>query len=110
MIHLHVLPFLPYPLLGGLMVLALGLMAGALWTGRGAWAWRGLGVALFAAALANPVLDFEQHMPIRDVVALVLDQSGSQTLNERPAQLAAAAKALTAQFAALPDLDTRVIA
>ena len=110
MIHLHVLPFLSYPLLGGLMVLALGLVAGALWTGRGAWAWRGLGVALFAAALANPVLDFEQHMPIRDVVALVLDQSGSQTLNERPAQLAAAAKALTAQFAALPDLDTRVIA
>ena len=109
MIHLQFLPFLPYPFLLALGVAAVLMLAFGARTGRSAWVWRGLGVALFAGALANPLLDREQRSPIKDVVALLVDQSGSQTLGERPAQMAQASRALTTQLEQFPDLETRVI-
>ena len=109
MIHLQFSPFVPIWVLAVPAALALALFCGSIWLRRALWFWRSLGMALFVAALANPLLDFEQRTPIKDVVALVLDESGSQTLAERPAQLAAARAALAAQLAALPDLETRII-
>eukprot|EP01037_Dinobryon_pediforme_P013463 gene13463-13578_t len=109
MIHLQFSPFLPIWALGLLAILVLVLVGASIWLRRALWFWRGIGLALFAGALANPLLDFEQRTPIKDVVALVLDESGSQTLAGRPAQLAQSRAALTAQLAAFPDLETRII-
>ena len=65
----------------GLVVVALGVYARR----RGA-ALRALGLALVLVALADPSLVREDRQPLKDVVAVVLDRSGSQTIGERWAQ------------------------
>ncbi|MDE2363340.1 MAG: hypothetical protein KGM42_11735 [Hyphomicrobiales bacterium] len=88
----------------GLVVVAL-----AIWARRpGAWL-RALGVALVLAALGDPSFVREDREPLKDTVALVLDTSGSQTIGERPAQMRAAGEELRKRFAALGNVDVRVI-
>ena len=65
----------------GLVVVALGVYARR----RGALL-RALGLALVLVALADPSLVREDRQPLKDVVAVVLDRSGSQTIGERRAQ------------------------
>ena len=51
----------------------------------------------------------EQREPLRDVVALVLDHSGSQQFENRAAQTDNARKALEAAFEKLGGVDVKVI-
>lgn len=47
---------------------------------------RALGLGLLLLALADPSLVREDRAGLKDVVAVVVDQSGSQTIGERQAQ------------------------
>ena len=46
---------------------------------------RALALALLLAALANPSLIQEERERVKDIVAVIVDRSASQSLGERPA-------------------------
>ncbi|MCB1542875.1 MAG: hypothetical protein H6872_11400 [Methylobacteriaceae bacterium] len=88
----------------GALVVALALYARR----PGAWL-RALGLALMLLALGDPSFVREDREPLKDTVALVLDTSGSQSIAERPKQIAAARAELEKRFGALGNVDLRVI-
>ncbi len=88
----------------GAVVVALAVLARR----PGAWL-RALGIALMLLALGDPSFVREDREPLKDTVALVLDTSGSQTIAERPKQLAAVRAELERRFASLGYVDLRVI-
>ncbi|WP_026380933.1 membrane protein [Afifella pfennigii] len=92
--------------LGGLLAL-LGLYA-LIRRLPGAWL-RLLAAALLVAALVNPVLQREEREPLPAVVALIVDESGSQGIGERSQQTEAAVAALKDRIAALSGFETREV-
>ena len=102
-------PALPWPLLAalaaaGLLVIALGLYARR----RGTF-FRALGIIFILAALTDPALVREDREPLKDVVAVVLDQSASQSIGDRAAQTAAARAGLEKALAAIPGIEPRFV-
>jgi hypothetical protein len=70
-------------LIGGLAAV---LAIFSLWQrAHGAWA-RALAFALACLALANPLIVRETRVPLPDVVALIVDHSGSMDINQRRSQ------------------------
>ncbi|CAK0770731.1 GATase1_like domain-containing protein [Azospirillaceae bacterium] len=108
-------PQLSWSLLAPLLILAgLALATGAFLTRRVHPARDGVLLRLLAwsaavAALLNPVLLQEQRDPIKDVAAIVVDQSPSQAIGRRAARTAQALTALKEKLAAFPDLETRIV-
>src|ERR687894_1034341 len=70
---------------------------------------RALALALLIAALANPSLVQEERERVKDIVAVVLDRSTSQSLGERPAMTDRVRDDLQRRLAALPDVEPRFI-
>ncbi len=108
--NLSFAPLLPWPVLivfaaFAFLIVALGLFARR----RGTWL-RALGLALLLIALTDPSLVREDRAGLKDVVAIVVDQSGSQTIGERMEQTRKASEALQKQLAALGNVEVRVIA
>ena len=102
-------PLLPSSVLIGFGVLALIVVAlGFYARRRGTWL-RALGLGLLLLALADPSLVREDRAGLKDVVAVVVDQSGSQTIGERQAQTEKASAALQRDLNALGNVDVRVI-
>jgi hypothetical protein len=61
------------------------------------------------AALANPSLQEEQRAALSDIVLVIVDDSASQRIADRPAQTEAALAAVTAEIASLPNTEMRVL-
>jgi len=102
-------PLLPWPVLLGLGVVALGLIGLGLYArGRGSFL-RALGLGLLLLAMTGPALVREDRNPLKEVVAVVVDQSGSQTIGERPAQTEKARAELEKRLNALGNVEVRVI-
>mgnify|MGYP001415294389 FL=1 len=103
-------PFVSEPVLIALAVMA-ALLAGLLvfTRTRGALL-RALALAMGLLALANPSLTREEREPLTSVVAVVVDESASQSFGARTAQTNAALKALDARLARVPGLEVRTIA
>jgi hypothetical protein len=102
-------PFVPWPVLAGLAVVAAGAVApGLLRRMRGAWL-RALAALALLAAIANPVLLDEEREPLSTVVALVVDKSASQSLDGRDRTTADAASALAARLAEFRGIEVRTI-
>jgi hypothetical protein len=102
-------PLISWPVLAPILALALALVVYALIRrARGAW-WRLLGFAALALALINPSLVSERREPVRDVAAVVVDQSPSQALGARAARTERALEDLQTRLGAMPDLDVRVV-
>ncbi|MGQ3674478.1 hypothetical protein ACT6QH_03115 [Xanthobacter sp. TB0139] len=100
-------PFVPWEVLGALALLAV-LLAGLLLVRRTRGAGlRALAMAAGLLALANPSLTEEKREPLSSVVAVVVDDSPSQTFGDRRAQTDAARKALDSALAALPGVEVR---
>jgi hypothetical protein len=100
---------LPWPVLLGLGVLALGLVGlGFYARGSGSFL-RALGLGLLLLAMAGPALVREDRNPLKEVVAVVVDQSGSQTIGERPAQTEKARAGLEKSLDALGNVEVRVV-
>ena len=104
-----VAPLLPLPLLFALAIGAIGIvLLGVVLRQRGVWL-RALGLSLVLLALFDPSLVREDRTPLRQVVAVVLDRSGSQTIGERKAQTDRAAAELQTRLKALGNVEVRMI-
>ncbi len=106
---LAVSPLLPTALLAmlgaaGVAVVVLGLFLRQ----RAVWL-RALGLALILLALFDPSLVREDRTPLHQVVAVVVDRSGSQGIGERAAQTDRALAGLRQRLEALGNTDVRVI-
>ena len=102
-------PLIPMPVLWGLAVLALVVVALGFLARRRGTTLRALAFALMLLALADPSLVREDREGLKDVVAVVIDQSGSQTIGDRAAQTARAKTALTQDLAKLGNVEPRFI-
>ena len=67
--------------------------------------WRWTLLAVVAVALMQPSLRQLEKKPLSDVAVVLVDDSPSQQLGERPAQMEAARKKLLQQLARQPNLD-----
>ncbi len=70
---------------------------------------RALGLGFVLLALTDPSLVRENRKPLKDVVAIVVDQSGSQTIGDRMAQTEKATADLKRRLEALGNIDVRII-
>src|SRR5271169_3079922 len=97
-------PFLPWPALYTLAAAALVVSVALVWRGvRGAWL-RALSMALLLLGLCDPNLVQENRRPLKDIVAVVVDRSGSQDIGERPRQTDQARDEVEARLKALGDV------
>jgi hypothetical protein len=101
------------PLVGWALWLAFAAAALAVWMvaawrrARGA-GWRLAALAVLLAALANPRLVVEERSPLPDIVLVVVDESRSQSVADRPRQTEAAVEAIRSQLARFPGLEVRI--
>ncbi|WP_417243527.1 hypothetical protein [Celeribacter sp.] len=102
-------PFVPLMGLAVMAAVAFVLLAFAAWRGLNGWPWRTFAAFGILTALANPALQEEQRDPLTDIVILVVDESASQSLSDRSAQVATARTAIEAQIARHPDTELRVV-
>lgn len=102
-------PLVPLPVLVALAGLVTALVIFAAWRGLSGWALRAMAALGILAALAGPSLKEETREPLSDIVFLVIDESASQDLAGRPAQIARARAALEAWITALPNVELREI-
>ena len=107
--NLSFAPLLPLPLLAGLAVIAVGLIGLGFYTRKRGTFLRALGLGLLLLSMTGPSLVHEDRNPLKEVVAVVVDKSGSQTIGERPAQTEKARAALEKNLNALGNVEVRVI-
>jgi hypothetical protein len=68
---------------------------------------RALALAALILALANPTLRQEEREGLANIVMVVIDESLSQTIADRPEQTAAIRRELEGKLAAIPNLQVR---
>jgi hypothetical protein len=102
-------PLLSWPMIGGLAGLLLLVVAVLAWQRVRGTALRALASVLLLLALTNPVLLREEREGLPGVVALVVDESASQSLGERTAQTEAAVTALKERLEALGGFEVREV-
>ncbi|HET6377026.1 MAG TPA: hypothetical protein VFG05_01755 [Methylocella sp.] len=102
-------PLLPWPLISLLGVIALALTGLGLFTRGPLSLLRALGFGLLLLAMAGPALVQEERNPLKEVAAIVVDKSGSQTIGRRPAQTEKARAELEKSLHALGNIDVRII-
>ncbi len=99
-------PLWLYVALGVAAALAVALTA---WRRPRAAVGRALVAALLLLALADPSLQREDRRPLKDVVAVVVDRSGSNRIGERAAQTEAARAAVAKQLAAMDNVEAHFV-
>ncbi|MBB4199138.1 hypothetical protein CCR94_16705 [Rhodoblastus sphagnicola] len=102
-------PLVPPWALALLAVAAVALIGALVWRRRRGALWRGLAFAALLAALSGPSLVEETREPLRDVVAVVVDRTGSQKFENRAAQTENARKTLQAALENLGGVDIKTI-
>ncbi len=107
--NLSFTPLLPWPLFVVLGLCALAVVGLGFYARRRGTFLRAMGFALLLLALADPAIVREDREPLKDVVAIVVDHSGSQTIGERKEQTEKAKEALEKSLDALGHVDVRVI-
>jgi len=107
------IPELDWQIIAGLGALVAVGAAVGLWRGLPGWGLRGLALGLLVLALAGPQLKREEREGLKNVAFLVVDRSESTALEDRAAQIAAAADRLRAGIEALSTaadpLELRVV-
>ncbi len=102
-------PLVPIPLIVALGVIAFALIVyGLIHRAKGALL-RALPVAALVIAIADPQLVRENRTPLKDVVAVVIDDSDSQKLGERTQRTTKALEKLTAELGTLDDIEVRTV-
>ncbi len=105
-------PILPWGVIAALAALSALLVVVALWRGLGGWALRGLAALVLLAALANPSLRDEVRAPIASIAVVVVDESASNRIADRPLQtdeLLASVEAELDELASGGLLETRLL-
>jgi hypothetical protein len=102
-------PLLAWPLVWAAAALMAAVVALAVWRGLSGWWLRALAAMSLLVALANPSLQQEEREPLSDIVLMVVDETASQRISDRPAQTAQAVADVTAAVAALPNTELRTV-
>ncbi|HEY4924382.1 MAG TPA: hypothetical protein VII20_08215 [Roseiarcus sp.] len=102
-------PLLPSPVLIVFGVAALVVLGVTLFARRRGAILRLVAFSLLLLSLLDPSLVREDRRPLKDVVAVVIDQSGSQTIGNRAEQTARARAELEKRLGALDNVETRFI-
>ena len=102
-------PLLPMPLLLALIALAALYVGMCIWRRLSGWPYRAFACVAVLAALLGPVIKEEVRDPLRNVVFLVLDESESQTVSDRAAQVSEALNNLEIALGRIDNLDTRFL-
>ena len=102
-------PLLPWPALYVLAAAGLVFVAIGLFRRRRGALLRGLAFATLFAALTDPSIVREDRRPLKDVVAVVVDRSDSQTIGDRMAETDQALADVKQRLAALGNVETRII-
>lgn len=100
------LPVVVIYVLAALAVVGVGL---AIYRRLGGWWLRGLAGLALLAALANPAIQQEDRNPLSDIVLLVVDESASQRIADRPDQTATAIANVESEVAALDNTELRIV-
>ncbi|MEE4117948.1 MAG: hypothetical protein V2I65_02925 [Paracoccaceae bacterium] len=100
------LPWVAITALAAISALAVGL---ALWRGLRGWWLRALAALALLVAVANPSYQQEDRAPLSDIVLMVVDESASQRIADRPAQTEEAAQAIRDAVARLPNTELREV-
>ena len=100
------IPLTPLYVVAALAALSLIL---AIWRRLPGWWLRGLAGLALLVALANPALQQEDREPLSDIVMLVVDESASQRIGERPTQNAEAIANIEAELARQPNTELRIV-
>ncbi len=101
------LPLVSWPVFWGLAALGFVLFGLLLWRSRRGAILRALSYACLLLAIANPQLKQEDREPLNDVLAVVVDDSQSQTTAGRDQRTATVVKELGDKLKAFPNLDVR---
>lgn len=102
-------PELPIWLISAIAIVSGLLVAWGVLRGlRGSWVRLGAWV-LIMAALLNPAALFEEREPLKSVVAVVTDLSGSQQLDNRATETEAVRAAITERFGRLDQFELRQV-
>lgn len=102
-------PLLPLVALYGIAGVALLAFILAVWRRLPGWWLRGLAGLALLAAIANPSIQQEDREPLTDIVVMVIDESASQRIGDRPAQNAAAIANIEAEIARQPNTELRTV-
>jgi len=108
-LSLHFTPLLPAWLLMAFTIAAIvAIGLGVLARRRGTWM-RAAGLALILLALGDPSLVREDRDPLKDVVAVVLDRSASQSIDVRKGQTDKARAGIEAALNGLGNVEARIV-
>ncbi len=102
-------PLVSLGLLAGLGALALAFVALSLWRGLSGWWLRALAAVVLLAALSNPSFQQEDRTPLSDIVVLVVDESSSQKISDRAAQVAETVDRVQAEIDGMENTELRVV-
>lgn len=102
-------PLLPWVFVYAIAGLAAITVALAIWRGLKGWWLRALAAMTLVAAIANPAYQEEDRAPLSDIVIMVVDESASQGISDRPEQTAQAVTNLTADLTAMPNTELRIV-
>jgi len=102
-------PLLPWAVLAALGLVGFVVIGLGFYGRRRGTLVRALGLGLVLLALLDPALVREEREPLKEVVAVVLDRSGSQMIGERQAQTEKAGAALEASLKQLGNIEVRMI-
>ncbi|HEV3242332.1 MAG TPA: hypothetical protein VGY14_03635 [Methyloceanibacter sp.] len=103
------IPFVSWPVLWALASFGVVLFALLLWRARRGAVLRALSYALLLLAIANPHLKQEDREPLNDVLAVVVDDTQSQSIAGRDPRTEAVRKELEDRLKVFPNLDVRWI-
>ncbi len=102
-------PLVPLWLFVGAAIVVALAAGAALWLQRGRGVLRAGALLALLAALADPSLVHEERDPVKDVVAVVVDRSGSNRLADRAEQTDRARAAIERQLAGIPQVEPRFV-
>ncbi|GAF82721.1 unnamed protein product, partial [marine sediment metagenome] len=100
-------PVLPAPVFWVVGAIAIALVGYLLLRGSRGALLRTAALAALIAALANPILRQEERESLSNVAIVIIDESASQTLGQRPKQTAAVKADLEAKLAKIPNLTVK---
>ncbi len=100
-------PLIPWPALIAVALVALATVLLAGLRGLSGWGLRALAGFVIVAALSGPVYQEEDRAPLADIVVMLEDESASQSLGDRPTQMAEAAEELAQRIAARSNTELR---
>lgn len=106
---IDIAPIIPAPLFWGAAVIAALLVVLLIVRRARGAALRALALSALLLALANPTLRQEERESLANIALVMVDESTSQTLADRPAQTAAIRADIEAKLAAIPNLEVRVV-